>query len=812
MPRTKIRYDRPIRAIAPADEEHHVRRTNHAKARQAYRESLQFEAEVRSALEALGYGTSPDELQVASQIDLVAHHRGPIFEHKLIVECKNWEAPVSVSTVRELAGIVDSLSTKASPVHGMIVSKVGFTKEAKSFAASSGIEALTLSDLSTRAFDTKPVIENTVVNFESGHLSTAYVDLSCQINEQGTGTIYKPVEKFLDEFLATTSRRGVAVLGNFGSGKTSLCQHYAYLLAQRWKEGGLDRRMPIFVHLRELPNLHDLESEVLRIINKDYKAEATLLGWRQWLRKGRTLLLLDGFDEMASGMDRVTIRTNLAALGQFTEQNSLKFILSCRTHFFRTRVEEDTLGNVLRLYMCDWGRSELTEYVRHSAPDQAPDIIGRIDSTYNLNELSRTPIFLSMIVESVDGIRAGLNQAKLYQIYTDRWIESQEYRSQISPEEKRHFMEELAFEMFIKDETKISHHRLPESVKRVFELKDYESVSAFDRDIRTCSFLVRNSDDFYQFSHKSYSEYFLAIRLARQVKEKDTREFAQREITSEIAGFFASFFESDWLVLVRLMLGDNVELCRVNAAVSLGRLPWMPQIHDAMLLGLKTEQSTKVLIRISDALSISGREDAIVELVNLARGAGGLALHCLRNLAGHVNQSAVAALFRDILEGERDPERVCVAIEAARGTIGPFQRSVSDLLKANWWKAHEAVVSRLLEYASEVVDLAFAKLFEELLARRRTSETSDSQRRHALQALQLTFRARVESRVREIRKESSGRRNREDDPGGRKACEGIVRREFGFLIDDDQLTAVLDRTFLGTAIRITGRRSRRGMG
>src|SRR5262249_39774015 len=157
-----------------------------------------------------------------NQIDLYAELTSELHVHRLVVECKDISEEVGIEQVRQLHTRVDSVTSKSQPVQGLLVSRSGFTRTAKALAGSLNIQLLELKDLERLSFDPFSVASYVLNSFERDELKQVYVDLSCQVNEGGSGTIYKPVEKFLDMFLSSTKRLGVAVLGNFGSGKSSL--------------------------------------------------------------------------------------------------------------------------------------------------------------------------------------------------------------------------------------------------------------------------------------------------------------------------------------------------------------------------------------------------------------------------------------------------------------------------------------------------------------------------------------------------------------------------------------------------------------
>jgi hypothetical protein len=76
-----------------------------------------------------------------------------------------------------------------------------------------------------------------------------------------------------------------------------------------------------------------------------------------------------------------------------------------------------------------------------------------IQTTYNLEELARTPVLLEIIIKTLSELRgkvADINAARLYEIYTDFWLDREyddkgEVRWLITREAKELFVMELAW-------------------------------------------------------------------------------------------------------------------------------------------------------------------------------------------------------------------------------------------------------------------------------------------------------------------------------------------------------------------------------
>lgn len=94
----------------------------------------EFELLVGEAYRRRGYAVAEmGGPQADGGIDLILTHRG----QQTYVQCKQWKAlAVGVDVVRQLKGVI---ATHRVP-HGIVVTSGRFTREARVFAAASGIE------------------------------------------------------------------------------------------------------------------------------------------------------------------------------------------------------------------------------------------------------------------------------------------------------------------------------------------------------------------------------------------------------------------------------------------------------------------------------------------------------------------------------------------------------------------------------------------------------------------------------------------------------------------------------------------------
>jgi len=694
------------------------------------------------ALEAIGYKVNKDLLIKGNQIDLFVEKNEPLTTNRFIVECKDYNSNISIDKLRSFSQVLASISTKEKPVLGLFVTNRGYTKEAKVFAESLNITLLTLKELLDLSFNVTHVIERIIEKFETDELSGKYIALSCQTAEYSSGTIYKPVEKFIDNFLFNTKRAGAIVLGNFGTGKTSFAKHYSYTLAQRFIQKNKQfKALPIYINLRDVNNLYSLEATLLQTLNNLYNANASMVGLKHWLQNKNTIIILDGFDEMASKMDKFECSNNINSLFNFIESFSLiKVLLTCRTHFFKTQIEENQFKNALRLYIRDWGTEELTDYIKLSNPKNNKDVLNTIRTTYNLEELAKTPLFLNMISKTIEEIGENINKSKLYKIYTDKWIEEQDYRSHTTPAQKMTFMEELAFYFFSKGISSIHYNEISSKLKEYFNLDDNKTLKLIDADVRTCSFLIRTESGEYYFVHKSFLEYFVSLKLAREDKEKNYRNFSIENLTLEITLFFSDYFADETDFILRNILRNTDKTVRANFTLVAGFLKYTDNLLETLLIAIKTDEYNTVKLNGIDSLSHLSHTKGIKELIDFSHQEDEVGYYSLKALSSHCNNEYVVQRFIEIVNTDKNEDKVSISLES----LSPIQKkSVLEsfllFITKEWWLKNEKVIYSYLNLVLNKPQFELALFIDKLKKVNKNNYKLVNYIENSMQELSKTF-------------------------------------------------------------------------
>src|ERR1700730_925719 len=139
------------------------------------------------------------------------------------------------------------------------------------------------------------------------------------LKERETHSIVE-LEPLIDEWVADpTAQESIAILGSYGTGKSSFARRIACSYAKKFKAQETVR-MPLLIELKEFSSHQDLRSLITdylvnrhRIENYSYELFRTLN------KEGRFLIILEGFDEMKLGMTLDALVFNCAELNQLRE-------------------------------------------------------------------------------------------------------------------------------------------------------------------------------------------------------------------------------------------------------------------------------------------------------------------------------------------------------------------------------------------------------------------------------------------------------------------------------------------------------------
>ncbi|MCK4471889.1 MAG: restriction endonuclease, partial [Anaerolineae bacterium] len=288
---------------------------------------------VEGLLTVMGFACQSREAS-AGRVRLVCISKGA-FARPVAVVCQ--EGTVGRPDVETLIAEAQSQDLGG----GVLVTHTRVSPEARKRAAETegAVRAFTLDEFYRELINFEPYVRALVADYEEDELCTYYVDLGCR---GGDGSVYKPMDKYVDAWLDDSARNHISILGDYGTGKTSFCRQYAAKLGRRWLADPDRTRIPILISLRDYAKAMNLEQLITDFLVNRYGIQAGYDAFSRFNADGRLVLLFDGFDEMAQKVDYQTTVDNFEELARAAEERS-KVILTCRTPYFRTSLEAEEL-------------------------------------------------------------------------------------------------------------------------------------------------------------------------------------------------------------------------------------------------------------------------------------------------------------------------------------------------------------------------------------------------------------------------------------------------------------------------------------
>ena len=421
----------------------------------------------------------------------------------------------------------------------------------------------------------------------------------------------------------------IAILGAYGSGKSSFSTYLSALLARKAIK---DRkaRIPILIRLGEIAGEQSAEG----LLGKHFTATNSVPGYsfaafNELNRSGRLVIILDGFDEMKELLTWREFKFNLKELNRLHCNTSRLLILGRPTAFETDSEQAFALHGVRQTGRIEtrepgWPdyheleisplsesqmRTFLIKYLTYRESPVARDVRlfnqlwDKIRSG-RLRDMARRPVQLRMlahILPSFVGQIEEIDVGILYELFIDELIkeiiereEEKNSRLAFSGKERLDFLSEFAFWLWRNHESVAIGDQVPEAIIKPFV--HGRNPEAVRRDLLVGSPLDRRSGERFRFPHRSFQEFLVAKEIwARLRAESLELADANSLITKEVADFMVVLRHSGQVVLA-------MQLLRKLS----GSLPW--RTVNALFM------DEQVIEGINDKVEILGRRTGEVGL------------------------------------------------------------------------------------------------------------------------------------------------------------------------------------------------------
>lgn len=489
--------------------------------------------EVRLFLVASGYEVSGPEC-VGPYCEMVATLDKGLLRQQVLVRCL--EGAIGVRELKAYGGFSEDRTRQIWLVTARSVS----TGARRMAVESDVVRVMDYKEMVSSVWG--PYFDSLLSPSEDQSLAQYYIDPRCyQLRQKNDGPAYEEdefdsLDEYADGWLRSPDQTTLMLLGSFGAGKTSFIRLYAVRQLRRYLNSPLSERIPLVISLRgygKVSNVAQLIADSLTQVHRlRLPTGASLRLFEQLNRRGKLLILLDGFDEMASQVNDSAMRANFESLMGLATPNS-KLILTSRTEYFRRALEID---GALRQGESVSSRSgcEAT-YISPLDDDQVRQVIlqrlgkrrgtavaDEIQENWSLCSMARKPVMIELLIAAHDELRrtgsdysiGEVSLAEIYKHATHALIlrNISVGRTFTSEEDKVRFLKLLAWEMIDSGDLRISCEEIPSRIGEYFRGRlDEGELVAWDYDLRSQTMLHRDPEGRYEFAHKSLAEYFAAL-------------------------------------------------------------------------------------------------------------------------------------------------------------------------------------------------------------------------------------------------------------------------------------------------------------
>ncbi|MEA5498366.1 NACHT domain-containing NTPase [Limnoraphis robusta Tam1] len=336
----------------------------------------------------------------------------------------------------------------------------------------------------------------------------------------------KPTDKRISGLEAVEKYSKLMVLGKPGAGKTTFLRHLAIQCNQGIFQAD---RVPILVELKRFAEAEGKPSLLKYItdifLNCDVYAEKIAV----ILKRGKTLVLLDGLDEVKLEDNSRIIKQVRDFSDQFYRN---QFLITCRIAANHYNFDKFTDVEIADF---DWEQIRIfvEKWFKANKADNAKELIEQLENNNRIRELATNPLLLTLLcLVFYKSHKFPDNRSELYEegvdILLKEWDETREiereqvYRN-LSWRCKKDLLSQIALTTFERGDyffkQKELEQYISEYIRSLPDAKNDPEALQFDSEAVLKSIeaqhglLVERAHKIYSFSHLTFQEYFAASKI-----------------------------------------------------------------------------------------------------------------------------------------------------------------------------------------------------------------------------------------------------------------------------------------------------------
>ncbi|WP_290697544.1 NACHT domain-containing protein, partial [Lacinutrix sp.] len=403
-------------------------------------------------------------------------------------------------------------------------------------------------------------------------LAETFISPPFSIGEQKEVQTSKLEDNINSWLLNSPESKHLALLGDYGMGKTSFLRHYSETLATDILVQKKIIRFPVLISLTNSSPRHGgIEEKIKAFVAENIGVDYAL--FNILIHKGKILFLLDGFDEMGFVGTHEDRYKQMNEIWQLAHKNN-KLIISGRPSYFTSKYELEKTLNIVKkddqiiqtnpycesINLSLLNEEQIQDYIKKYHPLKGEEYFNWITQFPSFLELCKRPSMMHIIREMLPNLYR--NEVTNIQThggainkYINYWInrqESKNIQSAFSENIKKitfvkDFFSELAIDLFSAKQYYLTSDYVLKKLKSHIEKADIKKFEAdyqkegFENEILTCYF-IELDDGFYRFVHKSFFEYFVAQEIIKKISKG---KFSSNILFDEWSNSIVNFIYDD---------------------------------------------------------------------------------------------------------------------------------------------------------------------------------------------------------------------------------------------------------------------------
>jgi len=422
-------------------------------------------------------------------------------------------------------------------------------------------------------------------------------------------TEHDTLESFIQEWLTEKSTRQLALLGEYGQGKSTISLVLSYNLIKLAREN-IQTRVPVLIELRGKSPRSLTPEELLATWAYRYRIEVQAL--MQLLMAGRLVLIFEGFDEMDLTGDTDTRLNHFRTLWRLSYPEA-KILITGRPNFFLDDSERKrALGiEAPHIFLAPFRIEQIEDSLRSVDAETRKEIIELSKQDEKFYEIVARPSLLFIVSTLWKREKLSERRGQISSVLVMELFIRHSYRRQgakqaernfmaLNSAERAYFMTGIAAYMAVQAlPNQISQHQLdaaiirlvesiPDDVSRSvgavanetrhplkkshpdrfdWEHNQTEVLEHIKTDVRACGILVTDfsKDGAFKFAHKSFME-FLQAQVVSQlfVDDETSRRSAASIVNALNLGISNLDSSPETMTFLAELLREHVQAADIN--------------------------------------------------------------------------------------------------------------------------------------------------------------------------------------------------------------------------------------------------------